>query len=278
MTDFFDRKVRFVPSGSVPSRETVLSQQLRAAHRLETAPKTLSDSASVSVCFLLGICCGFLEADSCCFRIIAPSKDLAYEKRRQQSGKAGLCCFTNATETSGVVQKTKLARCRRSIAGGSLRYPNNTRHCRQSGLPSRPAEPRTRHSPCCGCRLAAQPSFSCQHRQPPSPNTENHSPPRQNHQPEKTHQPHPTGKHPRYSRHTDETGLETPSIIHIRCITQIISIPSLRSAPTPAAAWRCCWAGQQKCDSQAPISHLRKGTGYDGGLLVSRFRHLKACR
>jgi len=39
----------------------VLSQQLRAAHRLETAKKTSSDSLSVSVCFLLATCRGFPE-------------------------------------------------------------------------------------------------------------------------------------------------------------------------------------------------------------------------
>ena len=44
MSDLFDGKVRFVPSGLVPSQETVLSQQLRAAQRPETAKKTLSGS------------------------------------------------------------------------------------------------------------------------------------------------------------------------------------------------------------------------------------------
>ena len=61
VSDFFDGKVRFVLSGSVPSQETVLSQHLRVAHRLETAQKTISDSASVSVCFLQATCEGFLE-------------------------------------------------------------------------------------------------------------------------------------------------------------------------------------------------------------------------
>ena len=67
----------------------------------------------------------------------------------------------------------------------------------------------------------------------------------------KTHQPHPTGKQPRCSR------------ISSSRIKQIISIPRLRSAPTPATTRRCSWTGQQKCDSQAPTSHLRKRTGYN---------------
>ena len=48
-------------SGSVPSQENVLSQQLRAAHRLETSQKTLSDSLSASVCSRQATCKVFLE-------------------------------------------------------------------------------------------------------------------------------------------------------------------------------------------------------------------------
>ena len=59
MTNFFDAKVRFVPSGSVPRQETVLSQRLRATHRFETAQKTPSGSLSTSVCSLLGDLLGF---------------------------------------------------------------------------------------------------------------------------------------------------------------------------------------------------------------------------
>ena len=77
MPDLFDAKVRFAPSGSVPSQEIVLSQQLRVAHRLETAQKTLSGSLSASVCSQQATCKGFLGAEFafwyCCFRIVATS-------------------------------------------------------------------------------------------------------------------------------------------------------------------------------------------------------------